>query len=121
MDYERSETEFREKAPIRISEGADVYGSDGKHGGRVEAVGAHYLTIAAGMLGQKTFHMPLNFVAYADTDRVELALPLMDAEARAYKGVPPDDEPIYANSEPISPEMRGAVGIPVDRRKNFGL
>lgn len=121
MDYERGETELRERAPIRISEGADVYGSDGTHGGRVEAVGARYLTVAAGMLGQKTFHMPLDFVASADADRVDLALPLVDAEARAYKGVPPDDEPIYANSEPTPPEMRGAVGIAVDGRKNFGL
>jgi len=110
----------RRQGKVAISEGAEIYGSNGTQVGRVEAVGARYLTVTAGLLGQKTFHLPLDFVARADAERVELAMPTVDAEARAHKDVPPE-EPIYADSEPIPPEERGAVGIPVQTRDTFGL
>jgi hypothetical protein len=106
---------------ISISEGSDVYGSDGRHGGRVEAVGAKYVTIAAGLLGQKEFHLPLALIARADAERVDLALPLVDAQAQAFKVAPPPDEPIYQESRPIPEEERGAVGIPVAQREDFGI
>lgn len=91
---------------IAISEGSDVHGSDGTHGGRVEAVGAKYVTIAAGLLGQKEFHLPLA---------------LIDAQARAFKDIPPPDEPIYHEPRPLPAEEMGAVGIPVDGREEFGM
>jgi hypothetical protein len=106
---------------VALSEGADVYGSDGKHGGRVEAVGARYLTVAAGSLGQKAFHVPLDFIARADAERVELSMPLVDAQTRAFKDIPPPDEPIYAESEPIQEDVRQATGIPLPARGTFGL
>lgn len=98
-----------------------MYGSDGKHGGRVEAVGAQYVTIAAGLLGQKEFHLPLSLIARADADRVDLTLPLIDAQAQAFKDIPPPDEPIYQAPRPISAEERGAVGMPVAEREDFGI
>ena len=106
---------------IAISEGANVYGSDGEHGGRVEAVGARYLTMASGLFGQKLFHLPLGLVAHSDEDRVDLAIPLVDAQARAFRDVLPPDEPIFQESRPIPAAERGAVGIPTEGREDFGL
>lgn len=104
---------------ITISEGADVYGSDGKHWGRVEAVGAKYLTIAEGLLGQREYYLPVSFIARGDADRVELNMPLVDAKAQALTDEP-EDEPIFADSAPIPPEKMEAIGIPEPERADVG-
>ena len=96
---------------VAISEGAEVYGSDGKQWGRVEAVGAKYLTIAEGLLGQRAYYLPIGVVAAADDERVELKVPLVDAKAQALTEEPAD-EPIFGESAPIPPEAMEAVGIP---------
>ena len=44
---------------VTIGEGADVYGSDGEQWGRVAAVGAKYLTIVEGLLGQREYYLPV--------------------------------------------------------------
>jgi len=105
---------------IAISEGAEVYGSDGKQWGRVEAVGAKYLTIAEGLFGQREYFLPIGFVACGDLDRVELNLPLVDAKAQALTDAP-EDEPIFAGSVPIPREEMEAVGIPEPKRANIGI
>jgi len=104
---------------IAISEGAEVYGSDGKQWGRVEAVGAKYLTIAEGLLGQREYYLPLGFVAAGDDERVELNVPLVDAKAQALTDEP-EDEPIFGESVLIPPEEMEAVGIPEPERAAVG-
>lgn len=104
---------------ITISEGADVFGSDGKQWGRVEAVGAKYLTIAEGVLGQREYYLPISFVACGDPDRVELNVPLVDAKAQALTDEP-DDEPIFVDSAPIPPHEMEAIGIPESERADVG-
>jgi hypothetical protein len=61
---------------IALSEGAEVYGSDGERWGRVEEVGARYLKVAEGLLGAKAWYVPAALVACGDADRVELTVPL---------------------------------------------
>ncbi len=105
---------------IAIGEGAEVYGSDGKHWGRVEAVGAHYLTIAAGLFGQKESYLPIHLVAHADADRIELALPLVDAQAQARRE-PPSDEPTITSGDAIPRQELEAVGISEPERPELGI
>jgi len=105
---------------IAISEGAKVYGSDGKQWGRVEAVGAKYLTIAEGLFGQREYFLPIRFVACGDLDRVELNVPLVDAKAQALTDAP-EDEPIFQDSAPIPREEMEAVGIPEPERADIGI
>jgi hypothetical protein len=94
---------------VTIGEGADVYGSDGEKWGRVASVGAKYLTIVEGLLGQREYHLPVSLVACADDDRVELTVPLEEAKAQAVDDEPAD-EPIYTHSEKIAEhEMETAV------------
>lgn len=104
---------------IAISEGAEVYGSDGEQWGRIEAVGAKYLTIAEGLLGQREYYLPIRFVAHGDADRVELNVPLVDAKAQALTEEP-GDEPIFGESAPIPTGEMGAVGIPEPERAEAG-
>ncbi len=104
---------------ITISEGAEVYGSDGKQWGRVEAVGAKYLTIAEGLFGQHEYYLPIGLVSCGDADRVELSVPLVDAKAQALTDEP-EDEPIFGESVPIHPEEMEAVGIPEPERAAVG-
>jgi len=108
-------TAIRNEDKIAISEGADVYGSDGEQWGRIEAVGARYLTIAEGLLGQREYFLPISLVACGDPDRVELNVPLVDAKAQALTEAP-EDEPIFADSAPIPREEMEAVGIPETER-----
>lgn len=102
-----------------INEGADVYGSDGEQWGRVEAVGAKYLKIAEGLLGQKEWYLPIGLVSCGDADRVELSVPLAEAKAQASKDEP-RDEPTLTGSAPIAPEEMEAVGIPEPARAEVG-
>ncbi len=104
---------------IAISEGAKVYGSDGEQWGRVEAVGAKYLTIAEGLLGQREYFLPISFVSCGDPDRVELNVPLADAKAQALTEAP-EDEPIFQDSAPIPREAMEAVSIPKPERADVG-
>lgn len=96
---------------VTIGEGADVYGSDGEKWGRVSAVGAKYLTIVEGMLGQREHHLPVNLVASANEERVELTVPLAEAKARA-SDEEPADEPIYADSEKIPEHEMATAAVP---------
>ncbi len=114
-----AETMTRNEGKIALSEGAEVYGSDGKQWGRVEAVGAKYLTIAEGLLGQREYYLPIRFVACGDVDRVELTVPLVDAKAQALTEEP-EDEPIFLDSAPIPPEEMEAIGIPEPERADVG-
>ncbi len=114
-----AETTTGNEGTIAISEGAEVYGSDGKQWGRVEAVGAKYLTIAEGLLGQREYYLPISFVACGDPDRVELNVPLVDAKAQALTEEP-RDEPIFGESVPIPPEEMEAIGIPEPERAEVG-
>ncbi len=114
-----AETTTGNEGKIAISEGAEVYGSDGEQWGRVEAVGAKYLTIAEGLLGQRQYYLPISFVACGDPDRVELNVPLVDAKAQALTEEP-RDEPIFGESVPILPEEMEAIGIPEPERADVG-
>lgn len=114
-----SETTTGNEGKIAISEGAEVYGSDGKQWGRVEAVGAKYLTIAEGLLGQREYYLPISFVACGDPERVELSVPLVDAKAQALTEEP-QDELIFVGSAPIPREEMAAVGIPEPERADVG-
>ena len=96
---------------VTIGEGADVYGSDGEKWGRVVAVGAKYLTIAEGLLGQREYHLPVSLVAHADEDRVELSVPAEQAKAQALDEEPPD-EPIYTGSEKITEDEMETARVP---------
>lgn len=96
---------------VTIGEGADVYGSDGEKWGRVDAVGAKYLTVVEGLLGQREYHVPVSLVACGDADRVELRVPVAEAKAQA-RDTEPEDEPIYNVSEPIPPRRDGDSGRP---------
>jgi hypothetical protein len=99
------------RASVTIGEGADVYGSDGEKWGRVGAVGAKYLTIVEGLLGQREYHLPVGLVACGDDERVELTVPVEEAKAQAL-GEPPLDEPIYTDSEPIPEHALETANIP---------
>jgi len=92
---------------VGISEGADVYDSDGERWGRVEAVGAKYLTIAEGLLGQRAYYLPIALVACRDADRVELMVSVEEAKTQAWDEEPAD-EPIYAHTEAIPIARRSA-------------
>ncbi len=105
---------------IAISEGAKVYGRDGKQWGRVEAVGAKYLTIAEGLFGQREYFLPIRFVACGDLDRVELNVPLVDAKVQALTDAP-EDEPIFQDSAPIPREEMEAAGIPEPESADIGI
>ncbi len=100
---------------VTIGEGADVYGSDGEQWGRVTAVGAKYLTIVEGLLGQREYHLPISLVTCADDDRVELSVSVEEAKAQA-RDDEPDDEPIYTHSEKITQAQMetGAVPTPAE-------
>ena len=93
-----------------ICEGADVFGSDGKHWGRVEDVGAKYLTITEGILGRKQFYLPITLIVRGDADRVELRVPMEQAKAEV-RSEEPDDEPIYASTETIPVEQMESLSI----------
>ena len=95
---------------VGISEGADVYGSDGEQWGRVEAVGAKYLTITEGLLGQKQSYLPIALVATGDADRVELSIPVAAAQAQALDEEPAD-EPIYAHTEAVPEAQMESLGV----------
>ncbi len=106
---------------IALSEGAEGYGSDGNPSGHVAAVGAHYLTIVKGLLGQEEWYLPIRFVARADSERVELIVSARDVKQQARRN-PPDDEPTYtAGGESIPEGEREAVGLPVSQREDWGL
>ncbi len=96
---------------VTIGEGADVYGSDGKQWGRVAAVGAKYLAIVEGLLGQREYYLPVRLVAQADDDRVELTVPVAEAKAQA-TDEEPADEPIYRHSEKIPESRMESAAVP---------
>jgi hypothetical protein len=96
---------------VTIGEGADVYGSDGEKWGRIAAVGAKYLTIAEGLLGQREYYLPISLVASADDDRVALTVPLAEAKAQAVDEEPAD-EPIYSGSEAIPEQEMESATVP---------
>ncbi len=96
---------------VTIGEGADVYGSDGEQWGRVAAVGAKYLTIVEGVLGQREYHLPVGLVARADDERVELSVPAAQAKVEALDEEPAD-EPIYADSEKIPEREMESAAVP---------
>ncbi|GEM_PF-6524205 len=96
---------------VTIGEGADVYGSDGEKWGRVAAVGAKYLTIVEGLLGQREYHVPVSLVASADADRVELTVPREEAKTHAVDEEPAD-EPIYTHSEKIPEHHMETAAVP---------
>ena len=114
-----AETKTGNAGKIAISEGAEVYGSDGKQWGRVEAVGAKYLTIVEGLIGQRQYYLPIGFVAAGGDERVELTVALVDAKAQALTQEP-EDEPIFGESAPIPPEEMEAVGLPEPERAEVG-
>jgi len=114
-----AETTTGHEGTIAISEGAEVYGSDGKQWGWVEAVGAKYLTIAEGLLGQREYYLPISLVACGDPDRVELNVPLVDAKAQALTEEPRDEQ-IFGESVPIPTEEMEAIGIPEPERAEVG-
>jgi hypothetical protein len=96
---------------VTIGEGADVYGSDGEKWGRVEAVGAKYVTIVEGLLGQREYHLPVGLVAAANEDRVELTVSVAEAKAQALDEEPAD-EPIYTDSEKIPEREMESADVP---------
>ena len=96
---------------MTIGEGADVYGSDGEQWGRVDAVGAKYLTIVEGLLGQREYYLPVSLVASGDDERVELTVPLEEAKAQALTEEP-TDEPIYTDSEKIPEQEMETAAVP---------
>lgn len=93
-----------------IREGADVFGSDGELWGRIEAVGAKYLTITEGILGRKQSYLPIALVARGDADRVELRVPVEQAKAQA-RSEEPSDEPIYASTEAFPTEQMESLSV----------
>jgi hypothetical protein len=101
---------------VTIGEGANVYGSDGEQWGRVAAVGAKYLTIVEGLLGQREYYLPVRLVASADDERVELTVPLEEAKAQALDEEPAD-EPIYTHSEKIPEDRMESAAVPTPREK----
>lgn len=107
--------ETNNENPITIGEGADVYGSDGEKWGRVAAVGAKYLTIAEGLLGQREYYLPVSLVAVGDGERVELSVPVDAAKAQALDEEPPD-EPIYGDSEKIPERQMETADVPEPER-----
>ncbi|MGI8857946.1 MAG: hypothetical protein ACR2JW_19585 [Thermomicrobiales bacterium] len=96
---------------VTIGEGADVYGSDGEKWGRVSAVGAKYLTIAEGLLGQREYYLPVGLVAAGNEDRVDLTVPVAEAKAQALDEEPAD-ELIYTGSEKISEREMDTADVP---------
>ncbi len=62
-----------------------VYGSDGEQWGPVAAVGANYLTIAEGLIGQREWSLAIRFVAQSDLERVVLRVPLAEAQVQAHR------------------------------------
>jgi hypothetical protein len=102
---------------VTIGEGADVYGSDGEQWGRVSAVGAKYLTIVDGLLGQRDYYLPVSLVAAADEDRVELTVPVAQAKAQALDEEPAD-EPIYTGSEKIPEREMETADVPTPDRED---
>jgi hypothetical protein len=106
-EQQTTETDGR----IALSEGADVYGSDGERWGQAEDVGAKYLKIVEGLLGTKAWYLPVALVACGDTDRAELTVPIAEAKEQALTEEP-EDEPIYRESEPIAVGSLETAGIP---------
>jgi hypothetical protein len=98
---------------VEIREGADVFGSDGEQWGRVEAVGATYLTITEGILGRTHSYLPIALVARGEGDLVVLGVPVEQAKAQAL-AEEPGDEPIDAGTDaiPIEQMERGGVAAP---------
>jgi hypothetical protein len=96
---------------VTIGEGADVYGSDGEKWGRVAAVGAKYLTIVEGLLGQRGYYLPVSLVASADEDRVALTVSVEEAKAQALDDEPVD-EPIYNDSVEIPEREMETATVP---------
>jgi len=105
---------------IALSEGAEIYGSDGERWGHVEEVGAKYLKVAGGLFGQHESYLPIALVACGDADRVELRVPIAEAQMRA-SAEEPRDEPIYGDSEAIPTAEMEAVGIPEPEREEVGI
>lgn len=100
-----------------IGEGVNVYGSDGEKWGRVDAVGAKYLTIVEGLLGHQEYHIPVSLVACSDDERVELTVSVAEAKTLALDEAPAD-EPIYDASEPIPGHAMETAAVPTpDRRE----
>jgi hypothetical protein len=93
-----------------IREGADVFGSDGEQWGRVEAVGAKYLTITEGILGRKQSYLPIALVARGEGDLVVLGVPVEQAKAQALSEEP-GDEPIDTGTEAIPVEEMERDGV----------
>lgn len=116
---ERDYDEHTQK--IAISEGADICGSDGERYGRVVAVGAHYLTVVGGFLGQQEWFLPIGLVAQSTLERIELTIPLEEAKARAHLTLPANEPTNGVDGEPISEAGREAAGIPEPKRADWGL
>jgi hypothetical protein len=108
---ERAMANEHERPNVEIGEGAEVYGSDGERCGRVVAVGAKYLTIVEGLLGQREYHIPVGLVVCGDSERVALTVPVAEAKARAVAAIP-EDEPIYQASEPIPAAELESARVP---------
>jgi hypothetical protein len=102
---------------VTIGEGADVYGSDGEKWGRVAEVGAKYLTIVEGLLGQREYFIPVSLVAAGDDERVELTVPVAEAKAQALDEAPAD-EPIYRASEPIPDHAMETADVPTSDQRD---
>ncbi len=104
---------------IALSEGAEIYGSDGERWGHVEEVGAKYLKVVDGLFGQREAYLTIALVARGDADRVDLSVPVAEAKAQA-REEEPEDEPIYGESAPIPLEEMEAVSIPEPERAAVG-
>ena len=73
------------RGTIVLSEGTEVYGSDGERWGRVEDVGAKYLKVVEGLLGNKEWYVP----GARPGDGCDARRPAADGEDRvgAHQGV----------------------------------
>lgn len=105
---------------IALSEGAEIFGSDGERWGRLEEVGARYLKVVEGLLGAREYYLPVALVSCGDADRVELTVPVEEAKAQALDEAPAD-EPIYDVSEPIPDVALETAGIPEPERSGVGI
>ena len=82
----------RSRTTTQITEGSDVYGSDGEKVGSIAAVRPNYLVVEKGFFFPTDYYIPVASVAAVEEGRVHLAVTKDAALNQGWDAVPADDD-----------------------------
>jgi hypothetical protein len=94
-----------------ITEGTDVYGSDGEKVGSIVSVGPNYVVVEKGFFFPTDYYIPVSAIAGAEGGRVQLNVPKDAALNQGWDAVPADygTETVTTTTETVGTGYQGGT------------